>query len=206
MKNNTSPPVIASQRTDVVYKFTCPFPHREAEDYIGLTSTTLNRRMTTHIQKGSIKQHFQEVHQTIPTINQLLENTTIISQAENRHKLFVKEAILIMQSGPKINKQYNNFTNVLKLYKSRYIPNNNTSNQPTSSQVDNHSSQSSNTIFPLSPSIQLTNHPTSPHITQRINQLLSNARVNTSTPNVTHTPISQRLRSSQSNFSFNYTE
>ena len=196
MKNNTSPPIPSSQRTDVVYKFTCPFPHREAEDYIGLTSTTLNRRMTTHIQKGSIKQHFLDAHQDKPNINQLLENTSIISQADNRHKLFIKEAILIMQSGPKINKQYNNFTNVLKLYKSRYIPNNAT-HLPTSSQVDNHSGQDSNNMLPLSPALQLTNHPTSPHITQRINQLLSTTRVNTNTPNNMDTPISRRLRSSQ---------
>ena len=53
------------------------------------------------------------------TREQLTENTTIIARAPDRHKLAIKEALYIIKLGPLINKQYDNFTNVLKLYNHR---------------------------------------------------------------------------------------
>ena len=196
MKNNIAPPPSTPQKTNVVYKFSCPYPHREAEDYIGLTSTTLSTRLGRHIQTGSIKRHFEDNHNTKPTKSQLLDNTKILTHADNRHKLFIKEALLISSHAPKINRQYDNFTNVLKLYKPRH---NNYNNRGTS----NDNSEENISILPnptntLSPNH--TYHPISPQISQRINQLLSNSR-NSSSPQPTapipRTPISQRLRSSR---------
>ena len=131
LRNNTSPPLPTAKQTGVVYKFSCPFPHREAEDYIGLTTTTINRRMAMHAQSGSIRSHFEDCHQIKPTRAQILENIEVIARADNRQRLYIKEAIHILQSAPNINKQYDNFTNVLKLYKSRNVPSNQSSTNNT---------------------------------------------------------------------------
>ena len=155
MRNNIAPPPPTSEKTNVIYRFSCPYPHREAEDYIGLTSTSLNTRLTRHIQSGGIiKKHFEESHNIKPTKTQLLDNTTILTHAENRQILFIKEALLILQHAPKINRQYDNFTNVLKLYKSQNYNNNIPSTIPHSCpNSNNHSSITlndptlNNTIF-----------------------------------------------------------
>ena len=206
MKNNSAPPLPTAKRTGVVYKFSCPYPHREAEDYIGLTTTTINRRMTMHAQTGSIKNHYVDCHNIIPTRAQILDNISIISQADNKQKLYIKEAIFILQCAPNINKQYDNFTNVLKLYKSRNIPPNQPSNSTvtyptvTQSPISQGSTHTLNPeINPPTSSFLSTNHQVSPQISQRISQLLSNARITPepSTENsdaAIHTPISHRLR------------
>ena len=51
-----------------------------------------------------------------PTREQLTENTKIIAKANDRYKLLIKEALLILKNSPSINKQYDNFTNILKLH------------------------------------------------------------------------------------------
>ena len=183
MRNNLSPLPSNAQKYGVVYKFTRPFPHREAEDYIGLTTTTLNTRMVRHVQAGSIKRHLEDVHNIKPSKTQLLDNTVILTQCNSRQKLYIKEALLILQNNPIINKQYDNFSNILKLYKSR------NPNQMTNPHR-----------IPPQP-LPLTSHHVSPHINNRIEQLLSNARNDSSesepaSPTIHHTPVSSRLRSS----------
>ena len=93
MKNNSAPPLPTAKRTGVVYKFSCPYPHREAEDYIGLTTTTINRRMTMHAQTGSIRKHFVDCHNVIPNRAQILDNIEIICLAENKQKLYIKKKL-----------------------------------------------------------------------------------------------------------------
>ena len=116
MKNNLSPPPTTLQQTNVIYKFTCPLPHSQAVEYVGLTQTTLSRRLTYHGQNGSILNHFQESHSCKPTRDQLTTNTSIVAKANDRYKLSIKEALVILNTKPLINKQFDNFTNVLKLY------------------------------------------------------------------------------------------
>ena len=58
-------------------------------------------------------------HNSKPTRDQLTENTTIITRATDRFRLAIKEALYITKLGPLINKQYDNFTNILKLYNHR---------------------------------------------------------------------------------------
>ena len=116
MKNNSRPKSQNSSRTNVVYQFDCPLPHSRAESYIGMTQATLNHRLINHAQAGSIFKHFREHHDFKPTRKLLLNNTSIIATAENRYKLAVKEALLILNVEPLINKQFDNFTNILKLY------------------------------------------------------------------------------------------
>ena len=60
-----------------------------------------------------------------PTRQELVENTTIITKAESRYKLSIKEALLILKRNPTINKQFDNFTNILKLHAHRNHGSNN---------------------------------------------------------------------------------
>ena len=116
MKNNMAPPPTTLQQTNVVYKFTCPMPHSQVVEYVGLTQTKLSRRLTYHGQNGSILKHFQEAHNCKPTREQITENTSIITKESDRYRLTIKEALIIRNIKPLINKQFDNFTNILKLY------------------------------------------------------------------------------------------
>ena len=121
MKNNLTSDPSPLRQTNVVYKFSCSFPHSQAEDYIGMTQTTLSRRLTMHSQTGSIYEHFINHHNEKPTRSQLTENTIIMTRADNRFKLAVKEALLILNHAPTINRQHENFTTILKVHAHRNI-------------------------------------------------------------------------------------
>ena len=203
MKNNSAPPPPPPLKTNVVYKFSCPYPHREAEDYIGLTTTTLNRRIGMHVHSGSIKRHFEEIHQIKPSKSQIIDNTSILTVADTRQRLYIKEALLILHQAPKINRQYDNFTNILNLYKSRNSSNMSyQQNHISRSQADsaNHSTNVNHSITPQinNPTPSILNQA-SPQITLRINQLLAGTRNTPSSDSQSPTqnsPIANRLRSS----------
>ena len=134
MKNDMSPTTTMLQQSNVVYKFTCPLPHSQAVEYVGLCQTTLSRRLTYHGQDGGIHKHFKNCHNVKPTREQLTENTIIIDRASDRYRLAIKEALHIIQIGPIINTQYDNFSNILKLYSHR-INMEKTSNRPSITQT-----------------------------------------------------------------------
>ena len=114
------------QQTNVIYKFQCPLPHSQAAEYVGLTQTSLSRRLTMHGQGGSVYNHFMELHNKKPTREELTHNTTIIARAPDRYRLAIKEALLILKHAPAINKQYDNFSNILKLHNHRGTKSQNT--------------------------------------------------------------------------------
>ena len=119
MKNNLGPPVRQLEKTNVIYKFKCPMSHGQATEYIGFSQSTLSQRLTFHRQNGSIRDHFEMYHNQKPTREQLTDNTEVIARAKDRHRLAIKEALLILKERPIINKQFDNFGNVLKLYSNR---------------------------------------------------------------------------------------
>ena len=104
MKNNLSPSVGYFERANVIYQFNCPLSHGQATEYIGFTQNTLSQRLTYHRQNGGICDHFSKFHGIKPTRDQLLENTKIIGGANNRQKLLIKEAIIILERKPVINR------------------------------------------------------------------------------------------------------
>ena len=116
MKNNITSRQDVLGQTNVVYEFKCPMPHDQVASYIGITQNTLSRRLTLHLQNGSIKQHFIHHHNKIVIRKNLVENTKIIERTNNRRKLLIKEALLIQQKEATINKQFDCFPNILKLY------------------------------------------------------------------------------------------
>ena len=106
---NSPAPTATLKRTNVVYKFACPHegcrPH--AANYIGVTTTTLSRRLTMHLQHGTLKEHMTDEHNTTLTRDMLVQNTTIIASTDDTHKLGILEALLILHMKPTLNIQVN---------------------------------------------------------------------------------------------------
>ena len=115
-------------------------------------------------------------------------------------RLYIKEALLILHQAPKINRQYDNFTNILNLYKSRNSSNMQPQQNPISpsrTQADSTSPSIIPQIDSPSPTPSILNQ-TSPQITLRINQLIASTRNTTSTNSQSlsqYSPITNRLRS-----------
>ena len=119
MTNNPTRKRDCLHRTNVLYQFTCPeegcrlLPNIK---YIGMTTTTLSRRMTCHLSSGAPKQHMRDVHQVSLTRKVIEDNTQILASYTDPVKLAIAEAIFIKDIGPAINLQAASFTRTLKLY------------------------------------------------------------------------------------------
>ena len=102
-----------SNRTNVIYKFTCP--HKDCRPcnnhYIGATTTTLSRRLTMHIQDdtGPVE-HWVVTHKQKPTHKLLKDSTDIIDANSDHYRLFIQEAIYISRHKPPLNIQ--RYTNI----------------------------------------------------------------------------------------------
>ena len=180
MKNNITSPPSKLQTSNVVYKFVCPHQHGKAEEtYIGETTTSLSRRLTMHKQSGSISRHFYQQHNCNVTRQQLTDNTVILVKEQNKQKLLIKEALLILKHSPTINIQFDNFTNILKLHKQRNIQFNGINNQPQS-----HTHNNSQSV------ISEPNSQSDPTLDPVINTIdnQSNPEINNSTPSRTPIP------------------
>ena len=103
------------KRTNVVYEFRCPFC-RPLQTYIGHTRTTLARRLTMHIQGGSIRTHLRNIHKIDPTRSLLDSNTRILSFNSDPIRLKIQEALFIQQMRPAINVQDDTFQHTLQLF------------------------------------------------------------------------------------------
>ena len=209
MRNNLQPPPKVIQQTNVVYSFKCPILQCQAkqptETYIGMTQTSVSRRLTMHLQSGSILQHFLNSHNRKPTRSELTENTSIIAKADNRYILAVKEALLILHQNPSINKQFETFSHTLKLQP--HVNNNISTNSSTNvepiateepAQNEVPQEQELVTIPHTAEDNNATNlstvHPISPAIGQRIGNLLRSARENQDQdPDANHRPSTSSM-------------
>ena len=173
--------------------------------YIGYTECTLNSRITGHFYSGSIKDHFITDHNIKPTKQQILDNTTIIAKANDKLRLTIKEALLILKHSPIINRQFQTFQHTLKLHKHRppvdqlrppvdqlrppidqnrnHINDNftNPPSPPSTSITSTHSQGISQLpptpqALPINSTNILAHTPVSPSIQNRIDLLLQNAR------------------------------
>jgi hypothetical protein len=107
------------QSTNVLYEFKCPkedcklLPNVQ---YIGLTTTTLSRRLTMHLTNGGPRNHMMETHAVKVTRKDLEENTVIINKYHDKNRLAIAEAIYIQERAPSINLQSAGFMRTLKLF------------------------------------------------------------------------------------------
>ena len=109
------------QSTDVVYQFKCKTEGCALLDncYIGMTTTTVSRRITMHLQNGGIKDHFIGSHPLIPRANWrhiLVENASILARCNFNKELEITEAMYIKELQPSLNIQNVRLGGVLKLF------------------------------------------------------------------------------------------
>ena len=109
------------QKTNVIYQFKCPLGDCISDNdniYVGLTSTTLSRRLTMHLSNtSSIVQHLKK--HSCPTIELrkiLTDNTTILEHQNNKRKLQILEALHIRNMQPTLYRiNFQTSANVLKM-------------------------------------------------------------------------------------------
>ena len=107
MKNNLTEVRNDISRTGVVYQYTCPIGNCQFRNtsYIGMTTTTLSRRLTNHLQSGTPKTHTLQEHNMCLTREMLVANTTIIDNCSDKRRLQVMEALHIQEKKPIMNVQ-----------------------------------------------------------------------------------------------------
>ena len=121
IKNSNYAPTPALQQTNLVYEYQCNQDDCERlhnSSYVGLTTCTLSRRLTQHLQSGGPKQHSTSVHNNPINRETLVNNTKIIRRESDPVRLSIYEALLILQKKPMINEQVTCFNRTLKLFHS----------------------------------------------------------------------------------------
>ena len=121
MKNNLCPKVRDLAQTHVVYEFNCKIgacKHltKPKATYVGLTTCTLSRRLSNHLQKGAIMQHFNDVHKRKITRHEIEEGISIRYKERNVYRLNILESLIINKEDPNLNKQDTGRHLILKVY------------------------------------------------------------------------------------------
>ena len=118
MTNNLTNKRKGIQKTNVLYEYSCPDEDCKLlnAQYIGLTTTSLSRRMTMHLQDGAIKKHLRTAHATTLTRQHLENNIKILKQINDTVRLEIAESLLIRNLKPSINNQDTGKTRTLKLW------------------------------------------------------------------------------------------
>ena len=110
MKNNLSCDRSPLKQSNVIYQYTCKLGDcalRSNCNYIGLTTTSLSRRITMHLQSGGPKTHTITHHDMTLTRQQMVDNTSIIDRCNDIRRLRILEAVHIRDKDPIINTQVN---------------------------------------------------------------------------------------------------
>ena len=107
MKNNTSLESSDLSKVGVIYRYSCPIGDCKLRNvsYIGMTTTTLSRRLTSHLQNGTPKMHTLQVHGSPLTREMLVNNTIILDNSSDKKRLQLKEALYICKEKPLMNIQ-----------------------------------------------------------------------------------------------------
>ena len=116
IKNDRTSITDPLQQSHVVYHFKCSIPHCKVDTYIGHTTTTLSRRLTMHLQFGSILNHYECIHLKKLTRKELEEGVSILTSESDSFRLKIKEALYILLMRPAINKQFDKFPQILHLF------------------------------------------------------------------------------------------
>ena len=122
MKNNLSPKVRDLSRTNLIYDFQCNIDecsrqqNRSERTYSGLTTCTLSRRLTLHLQNGAIKKHCMEIHGRKPTRDEIVQMTKARYYEQDFQRLETLEALIIKSEEPVINRQDTGKIKILRLF------------------------------------------------------------------------------------------
>ena len=122
MKNNLyrkkSRPI---DQKNVIYKFKCPKDECIRQQlvnnvYIGYTTCTLSRRLSMHLQNGAIKVHYENTHNEKIDRDTIVQCTKIEHRENDTIRLEIREALLILNEKPDINKQDTGKKRILSLF------------------------------------------------------------------------------------------
>ena len=106
IKNNPGRTKAPLKEDHVIYEHSCTIEGCGSQSYIGMTRTTLSRRLTCHLQNGAIKNHYTTAHNTKLTRKNLEEGTKKIDKETDSRRLLFLEALHIAATSPTINKQF----------------------------------------------------------------------------------------------------
>ena len=126
MRNNITPKVRDIAKTHLIYDFNCkegecehlPLPKRR---YCGLTTCTLSRRLSCHLQTGAIQSHFLEKHGRKITRAEIVEGTRARYYERDINRLEILESLIIRFEEPELNKQDTGKQRTLKLFGTRVM-------------------------------------------------------------------------------------
>ena len=78
-KNNQFPLTTTLKQTNFIYEYKCNKGDCELlnSSYIGMTTTTLSRRLTMHLSQGGPKNHAHTIHNSKLTRDDLVQNTSM---------------------------------------------------------------------------------------------------------------------------------
>ena len=169
-RNNNSPPIPPLQQTDLIYEFTCKkdeCEHLPNNSYVGMTTTTLSRRLTMHLNSGGPKTHLNTTHNENLTRINLENGTKILRKEPDHNRLKILEALIIQEKRPVINQQITGSCRTLLLHCDRIAPFQRAQsnfNARTPAIRNNDPTTSDNPSTPISHSTQnsLPSHQTSP--------------------------------------------
>ena len=106
LKNNTCPKPEGVRESHIVYKFTCPEGDcTPLGTYVGMTTTTLSRRLTLHLQQGGPKTHMRQHHRIELRRDTVVSQTEILARETDPRRLAFLEALYIKDLQPSINNQ-----------------------------------------------------------------------------------------------------
>ena len=92
IRNNSSPSIGVLQKNNIIYQSKCPLGDCISDNnyiYVGLTSTTLSRRLTIHLSDtSSIALHLKKHSCPTTELRKILtDNTTILEHQNNKQKI-----------------------------------------------------------------------------------------------------------------------
>ena len=118
IRNNSSLSIGVLQKTNGIYQFKCPLGGCISDNniYVGLTSTTLSRRLTMYLSDtSSIAQHLKKHSCPTTQLWKILTNNTILEHQNNEQKLQILEALHIRNMQPTLYRiNFQTSANVLK--------------------------------------------------------------------------------------------
>ena len=102
MKNNPSSPTDNLKRTNVVYRYKCQ-GEGCPDQYIGMTTMRLSKRISCHLQEGCIYQHHTRKHNARPKRQDIIKGFEILDHTPDPRRLRFLEALHIQKHKPSLN-------------------------------------------------------------------------------------------------------
>ena len=102
MKNSPTTCQDMIKQRNVVYHFKCPIMGC-SQDYIGMTTMRLSKRISCHLQEGAINNHLKRAHNTKLPRDRLIDSIQIIDRENDQKRLRFLEALHILEKKPSIN-------------------------------------------------------------------------------------------------------